>query len=155
MRLEALALLMPVLLVASLVSAEPRESGRGDSSRHPEAEMERSTPRFDHRPDRGINRAESLDPAVRQFWSERCVRQRRFGLPHTGDCDHPAYSGSGYGGGYGYRRYPGYKPYGPRTIYEHPRGGAIIIERDRLRRFEQRPPAPSHLRGGEYRDHIR
>lgn len=48
-----------------------------------------------------------IDPAVQQFWSERCVQQRRAGLPHTKDCDNPAYTG----GAAPARPYP-YRPYG-------------------------------------------
>ncbi len=40
---------------------------------------------------------EEIDPAVRQYWSSKCVQQRERGWGHTGDCTHPAYSGSGYG----------------------------------------------------------
>jgi hypothetical protein len=149
MRVEAVVILMLGLLVAGLVSAEPRERGRGESARHPERDEERMLRQPKPLPGRGVTRAERVDPAVRHFWSDRCVRQRRFGLPHTGDCDHPAYSGGGYGGVYDYRGRRPYSPYRPRAFYDYPRGGSIHIERDR-RRFEWRPTAPSHVRGGSY-----
>jgi len=52
------------------------------------------------------------------YWSKKCIRQRRSSLGslgHTGDCDHPAYSG-------------GYYPYGP------PPPVIIIDDRGRRRR---------------------
>jgi hypothetical protein len=61
-----------------------------------------------------LTAAERRDPAVRQYWSDRCVQQRARGWGQTADCDNPAYSG-GYRPGYrDYRR--GYDPwdYGPR-----------------------------------------
>ncbi len=128
MHLVILSLLSMIALGSGQASAEPRGSGRGDTARHPQHEVEvpdqdQDYPRHQDR-DRDLTRAERLDPAVRQFWSERCVRQRRFGLPHTRDCDNPAYSGGGFG-------YPVMRPYGghgPRPGPSH--GGPIIIERD-------------------------
>jgi hypothetical protein len=35
------------------------------------------------------------DPAVRQYWSDRCVQQRARGWGHTGDCESPVYHGGG------------------------------------------------------------
>jgi hypothetical protein len=128
MHLVILLLLSILVLGAGQASAEPRGSGRGETARHPQHEVEvpdqdRDYPRHRDR-DRDLSRAERLDPAVRQFWSERCVRQRRFGLPHTRDCDNPAYSGGGFG-------YPVMRPYGGHGPHPRPpRGGRIIIERD-------------------------
>ncbi len=128
MRFLLLFLLSAVVLIADPVFSEPRGSGRGETARHPQHEVEvpdqdQDYPRHRDR-DRDLTPAEQWDPAVRQFWSERCVRQRRFGLPHTRDCDNPAYSGGGFG-------YPVMRPYGghgPRP--GPPRRGPIIIERD-------------------------
>jgi len=60
-----------------------------------------------------------VDPAVEQFWSDRCVQQRRDRRPHTKDCDNPAYTG-GYRGPPAYRHPPPYdrrwvQPQWPRT----------------------------------------
>lgn len=52
-----------------------------------------------------------IDPAVEQFWSDRCVQQRRDrSRPHTKDCDNPAYTG-GYRGREPFRSQP-WPPYG-------------------------------------------
>jgi hypothetical protein len=52
-----------------------------------------------------------IDPAVEQFWSDRCVQQRRDrNRPHTKDCDNPAYSG-GYRARDPYRHHQ-WQPYG-------------------------------------------
>ena len=137
MRLLDLCVLSSMMLVFGPVSADPRERGAGDTDRHPDR-TERPEPRHSAVPDRGRTRAERVDPAVRQFWSDRCVNQRRFGTPHTGDCDNPAYSGGGYGRGYGYPPYPPYGTYEQRPY--RPRGGAVIIERED-RRSGRRPAA--------------
>jgi len=41
--------------------------------------------------------AEPRDPAYRQFWSDGCRREREFGYTSSPNCQHPAYSGWGYG----------------------------------------------------------
>ena len=64
---------------------------------------------------------EQVDPAVRQFWSDKCVNQRASGRSHSMDCDHPAYSGGGYGWVDPYR-YPRYRP-------SYPGGNTLIINR--------------------------
>lgn len=71
-----------------------------------------------------LGESRRIDPAVEQFWSDRCVQQRRDrSRPHTKDCDNPAYTGGahardpyrhhqsppyGYGSGWGssHRRGP-------------------------------------------------
>lgn len=109
MRLDALVILSMVL-VAGQASAEPRDHQSGSTARHPEKEeRQRPAKGFSAAPDRGAASGKFADPSVSQFWSDRCVSQRRFGLPHTRDCDNPAYSGGGYGTGVPYR---GYGPHG-------------------------------------------
>ncbi|MEA3276512.1 MAG: hypothetical protein U9Q81_14730 [Pseudomonadota bacterium] len=113
-------------VLAAASAAGERYHGRGDTSRQGGGEKEvELTPGYGVAPRRGRVPAEELDPAVKQFWSDRCVNQRRFGRSHTGDCDHPAYSG----GGYSYR---GYRPdpYAPRadTVIIN-RGGTVVMPR--------------------------
>lgn len=90
--------------VLQTAGADPRQIGGEDTARHPlrallemepdEAELtdEEDAERWRRDPD-PVPEPVS-DPAVEHFWSERCVQQRRYGLPHTKDCDNPAYTGS-------------------------------------------------------------
>ncbi|WP_200236413.1 hypothetical protein [Thiohalocapsa halophila] len=77
---------------------------------------------------------EAVDPAVRQYWSNKCVQQRARGWGHTGDCNHPAYSGSGYG------RAPVVVPY-PVPVQPEPRR-----RRGHLGIQPPRPGGRGHLR---------
>jgi hypothetical protein len=139
MRTDRFLVLVSLVVATALASAEPRNSGHGDRSRHPEEATEPPPTGFGAvtRPDRTA--AERVDPAIRRFWSDRCVNQRRHGLPHTGDCDNPAYSGGAYvrpvpDGGYG--RWP----------YGWGRGGP-----DRRSGTFGRPyDAPIYRPGGDY-----
>jgi hypothetical protein len=131
-----------VLVMASMltsVQADERRRSGSDTARHPTigrdggadhrvgADSIRGTP-----PVRGV----PVEPALEQYWSNKCVQQRARGWGHTGDCDSPAYTGGGrdlyrrsarrYGRGYG--RYPGpsaggYDPYRP----SYPGSEAVII----------------------------
>lgn len=96
-------------LLPSLAEADERRRSGTDTSRHPPGGMARSTerqPAHERTGERlvmpsvrgqGATMMERVDPAVRQYWSSKCVQQRARGWGHTGDCNHPAYSGSGYG----------------------------------------------------------
>lgn len=102
--------LAPVLLALALicvvapVSSEPRVRGGDETARHPVGSDEPARKPDDWSP--GKRRPiGTIDPAVQQFWSERCVQQRRYGLPHTKDCDNPAYTG-----GSAHRPYRPYRP---------------------------------------------
>lgn len=44
--------------------------------------------------ERGGTVLERIDPAVRQYWSDKCVRERAAGRQQPRDCYHPAYSGT-------------------------------------------------------------
>jgi hypothetical protein len=145
MRLHLLAVLGSLLVATVSVSADPRDSGGSDTSRHHGREGQAQGLGLDARPLPDRTPAGRLDPAVRQFWSERCLNQRRFGLPHTGDCDHPAYSGGGYGAPYPDGGYGPQGGYGRRGGHG-PRGGGVIIERGH-HRFG-RPPASAPFRSG-------
>lgn len=97
-------LALTLIFAAGPVCAEPRVRGGDDTARHGGASGE-TVPKAEEwspRPRRPSGSG-TIDPAVQQFWSERCVQQRRYGLPHTKDCDNPAYTG---GGG-------AYRPYRP------------------------------------------
>ena len=83
------------LLPAAVQADERRQSGT-DTAR----QSARSAPLTS--PSSGIGTVyegrtlqEQIDPAVRQYWSDKCVQQRARGWGHTGDCRHPAYSGAG------------------------------------------------------------
>jgi hypothetical protein len=65
--------------------------------------------------------AEPRDPAYRQYWSDGCRRERAFGYTSSPDCQHPAYSGWGYGPDLGSRW-----GRGPDTVIIN-RGGTIIV----------------------------
>lgn len=103
--------------------ADERSPGSSDTSRRGSQEHRHPT---DKRgglsagiPDRTLQ--EQVDPAIRQFWTDRCVDQRAASQSHTRDCDNPAYSGGGYGWGDPYS-YPGYRP-------SYPGGNTVIINR--------------------------
>lgn len=84
-----------------------------------------------------------MDPAVEQFWSDRCVQQRRDrSRPHTKDCDNPAYTGGalardpyrhhqwppyGYGSGWGSPHWrgpePDWRPRTPSSSFRYPSFG--------------------------------
>jgi hypothetical protein len=125
-----LVLVMASMLISlTSVQADERRRSGTDTARHPSigrdggddhragADSIRGTP-----PVRGV----TVDPAVQQYWSNKCVQQRARGWGQTGDCDSPAYTGGGrdvYRRGAphdrrGYGRYPGpsaggYDPYRP------------------------------------------
>jgi len=97
--------LLSCLPPAVLSAAERRQSGE-DTARHatqgaqpgsgpPQGSSERLVTPSARAP--GPTLMEAVDPAVRQYWSNKCVQQRARGWGHTDDCNHPAYSGSGYG----------------------------------------------------------
>jgi hypothetical protein len=98
-----------LLLLAGVAPADERRQSDRDTARHP-ARSEASAPADVGQPSAGPQRArtpavqgrrptplEELDPAVRQYWSDKCVQQRARGWGQTGDCNHPAYSGDSYG----------------------------------------------------------
>jgi hypothetical protein len=93
---------MLLLLSADMPADERRHAGH-DSARHGVAAdpAHRPAPAAPSRFSGGAAPArtlqEQIDPAVRHYWSERCVQQRARGWGHTGDCKHPPYSGAGYG----------------------------------------------------------
>ncbi len=111
---HASALLL-CLLLAPAQADERRQSGT-DTGRHVAPRAAPSAPASAQRLRRqSVRRSvddrtllEDIDPAVRQYWSQKCVQQRARGWGHTGDCNHPAYSG-GYDG-----RAPLVVPYDPR-----------------------------------------
>jgi hypothetical protein len=98
-----LLLLFQLTVVPATLADERRHSG-ADTERHPARTVSPKTPAShgDQRlltPSvRGRERTllEEVDPAVRQYWSDKCVQQRARGWGHTGDCNHPAYSGNYY-----------------------------------------------------------
>ena len=130
------ALLAALVLLAGTALAEERHRPDRDTSRHP---GDRDRPPAEDRGPSGfsaarepLTAAERRDPAVRQFWSDKCVQQRARGWGHTGDCENPAYSGSHpprwrpyYGGGYRDDDGYGYRPR-PRPYRRFPdRGDAV------------------------------
>lgn len=86
------------------------------------------------------------DPAVEQYWSDRCVREREFGYTSSANCRHPAYNGSGYGYGYG----PGYGyGYGSGDGYGYGYGyggdrGTVVINRGGTVVIQRPGPPPQH-----------
>ena len=97
--------LLSCLPPAVLSAAERRQSGE-DTARHAAQGVEHAGKRRYGSGERlvtpsarapGPTVMEAIDPAVRQYWSNKCLQQRARGWGHTGDCNHPAYSGSGYG----------------------------------------------------------
>ena len=131
------------LLPALMAIADERRTGGNDTARHPApAEMPEAGAasaidengiqdrRHKRRPRTGTR---GVDPAVQQFWSERCVQQRRAGLPHSKDCDNPAYTGGAalvrphpfrpYGRGDDWYPYQPYRPAPQREYAPPPSGG--------------------------------
>jgi hypothetical protein len=105
----ALCGLALLLFLAAAAQAQERRQSGGDTARHP-ARPALSAPADSGQQAGGPHRAptsavrgrqptllEALDPAVRQYWSDKCVQQRARGWGQTGDCNHPAYSGDSYG----------------------------------------------------------
>lgn len=101
MVLGLLSCLPPTVLSA----AERRQSGE-DTARHATQSAEPGSGGRQRAGERlvtpsarvpGPTLMEAVDPAVRQYWSDKCVQQRARGWGHIGDCNHPAYAGSGYG----------------------------------------------------------
>lgn len=129
-------LLLLISAVFSSLQAGERTRPSGDSSR---GRIGASAPAPQH-----------PDPAVNQYWSDRCVREREFGYTSSANCRHPAYNGSGYGFGPGYGY--GYGSGGdPGTVIIN-RGGTVVIERpghnrpDRPDR-DERPPRRGSIGG--------
>lgn len=107
---RAIPLLGCLLLAAA--QADERRHSDADTSRHgpPPAKPTgpaRLLPQGARPPAQGRTLLEDVDPAVRQYWSDKCVQQRARGWGNTGDCNHPAYSGGYYGTA------PLVVPYGP------------------------------------------
>ena len=117
MRFVVHALLTAVLFgLSATPGAEERNRSGKDTSRHGPREPPRSSigagdVRLQSRPGAsyGLTEAERRDPAVRQYWSSKCVQQRSRGWGHSGDCESPAYTGGGIGSSY-----PSYYGYPPR-----------------------------------------
>lgn len=116
-----------VLLVSGVTVADERRKGGTDTQRHPSKASRTLTDRHPPKALRsdgdGQTRLERVDPAVRQYWSDRCVQQRARGWGQTGDCDSPAYTGGNArrDGRDRYRRHERRWPSGRR--------GPVIIER--------------------------
>ena len=116
------------LVAAGASRAGPRDHGTGDTSRHPrDTGQPAAIPVRPRGGDRGVTHAERVDPAVRQFWSDRCVDQRRYGLSHSRDCDNPAYTGGTWYRS-PHRRFERYD--GHRLRNRAPRGGATLMDRE-------------------------
>lgn len=157
MRAPIVVSLILTLGATNLGLAGQREHGRTDSSRHPEVREERAMSSFSGGGDRDLTLMERVDPAVKHYWSDRCVDQRRFGGRHSRDCDNPAYTGgTGHRGPYygpygdygGYGGHGGYGGFRPRT-YDS-RSGIQIIERER-REFVPRSSTPAYRPSGGLR----
>ncbi|MGB5831281.1 MAG: hypothetical protein WBG92_04730 [Thiohalocapsa sp.] len=100
-----IAVLAWLLLGAVFAQGDERRQSDRDTGRHPTV---------DGGPDRtrGVTiqgpsapAREPRDPAVRQYWSGKCLQQRARGWGHSGDCESPAYHGGGASRGAGW--YPG------------------------------------------------
>lgn len=97
-----------VLLSPMSMQADERRRSGTDTARHRDGTVDQLTGQTT-----GLGRIRSApariivpaDPAVRRYWSDKCVQQRARGWGHSGDCEHPTYHG-GYGGRH-YRWYPG------------------------------------------------
>ncbi len=61
------------------------------------------------------------DSASRQYWSDGCRREREFGYTVSPNCQHPAYSGWGYGPDRG-----GHRGRGPDTVIIN-QGGTVVV----------------------------
>jgi len=111
------------------VQAGERSAGSSDTSRRTSSGHRHPTEEQRHFSGGSADATlqEQVDPAVRQFWSDRCVNQRASGRSHSGDCNHPAYSGAGYGWVDPYR-YPEYRPVypGANTVIIN-RGGTVVV----------------------------
>jgi hypothetical protein len=140
-RIVARKVLLATSMLISLTSVQADERRRSgtDTARHPSIVRDGGT---DDRVGAGSNRGAPpmrrvpVDPAVEQYWSNKCLQQRARGWGHTGDCDSPAYTGGGrdlYRGsaprnGRGYGRYPGTSTGGYyRGRPSHPGGEPVII----------------------------
>lgn len=103
-RLAALTAAALLCLWLPPVLADERRLSNGDTARR-SAGQARDLPAHprDLTDSRVRNRIEAnsggtpvpANPAVRQYWSDRCVQQRARGWGHTGDCESPAYHGGG------------------------------------------------------------
>jgi len=143
---NVLLLLVAMSLLISLtpIQADERRRSGTDTARHPSTGRDGDT---DHRVGadsiRGVPpvRRMPIDPAVEQYWSNKCVQQRARGWGNTGDCDSPAYTGGGRdlhrgrarNDGRGYGRYsgPSLDAYDPRRP-SYPGSEAVnIVPRNR------------------------
>jgi hypothetical protein len=143
MRFVVIVALVFSVSMSGLALGESRSRGTGDVARHPDsvAKREMASVRV-----RGRERpivVPTPDPAVENFWSDRCVEQRRYGRSHTKDCDNPAYTGGGYPYADPYRSYA---PYGGYRLGPYvPRRGGVNIDRGGLpgsplnREWDHRP----------------
>jgi len=151
--------LLACLLLATGQADERRLSGE-DTARHPTSRALPSMPapapsmpspapslRFQSPSSPAHDRTllEDIDPAVRQYWSDKCVQQRARGWGYTGDCNHPAYSG-GYYGPAPMVVPDGYRSYGERAGTHAHRKGESCRRRGHLGILPPRPQLRGYFR---------
>ncbi|HBG96928.1 MAG TPA: hypothetical protein DDY14_16735 [Chromatiaceae bacterium] len=94
-------MLSTAIIIALLISPTWTQAGNhrlsgGHHAHNPVAGYTFRSKRPQHRNRIQGSRYDTLpptDPALRQYWSNRCMQQPVRGWGHTGDCESPAYHG--------------------------------------------------------------